>query len=256
MNAGVGIVLFAALFAGLLVCLEAGRRSGRKAFGSGPAHPSGLGTVETVTFGLLGLLLAFTFSGAAARLDMRRAQIVDEANALGTAWLRLDVLPPDAQPALRDAFREYTDSRIAVYRTFSRSGVEAAHAEYARSTALQQEIWIAAVAACKDVPAASVVLLPALNSVFDIAATRLAATEMHPPGIVYIVLVLISLLCGYLAGYQMGATEIASRPHMIVLAFVLSFTFFVILDFEYPRLGFIRIEEFDNLIVQVRGSMG
>jgi len=255
-NVGVGIVLFVALFAGLIVCLEAGRRSGRKAFGSDKAHPSGLGTVEAVTFGLLGLLLAFTFSGAAARLDTRRGQIVDEANALGTAWLRLDVLPANAQPKLREAFRNYTDSRIAMYRTFSKSGLDAARPEYARSTALQQEIWTEAVAACRDVPAATVVLLPALNEMFDITTTRLAATQMHPPGIVYLVLALISLVCGFLVGYEMGATEVASRSHMIVLALVLSFVLYVILDFEYPRLGLIRVDDFDNLLVQVRASMG
>jgi hypothetical protein len=253
---GLNIALFVALFAALIVCLEVGRRSGRKAFSSKRAHPSGLGTVEAVTFGLLGLLLAFTFSGAAARLDTRRGQIVDEANALGTAWLRLDVLPSTAQPKLRDAFRKYTDSRISVYRTFSQSSLEAAQAEYTRSTALQQEIWTQAVAACRDNPSATVVVLPALNAVFDIAATRLAATQMHPPSIVYVVLALISLACGFLVGYEMGATEVASWPHVIMLALILSFTFYVILDFEYPRLGFIRIDDFDNLLIQVRASMG
>ena len=252
----VGIGSFVALFAALMVCLVAGRRSGRKAFGGERAHPAGLGAVEAVTFGLLGLLLAFTFSGAAARLDIRREQIVDEANALGTAWLRLDVLAPDAQPKLRDAFRAYTDSRIAIYRKFSESGLDAARAEYARSTALQQEIWTQAVAACRDVPSATVVVLPALNEAFDIASTRLAATQMHPPAIVFVVLALISLVCAFLVGYEMGGTEVASRSHMIVLALVLSFTFFVILDFEYPRLGFIRVDDFDALLIQVRASMG
>jgi hypothetical protein len=256
MNLGVGIAVFVAFFAALIVCLEAGRRAGRKAFSSDRAHPSGLGTVEAVTFGLLGLMLAFTFSGAAERLDRRRGQIVDEANAIGTAWLRLDVLPANTQPQLREAVRRYTDSRIAVYRTFAESGVDAARAEYARSSALQLEVWTQAVAACRDVPSATVVVLPALNEMFDIATTRLAATQMHPPGIVYVVLALISLVCGFLVGYEMGGTEVASRSHMIVLAFVLSFTFYVILDFEYPRLGFIRIDDFDNLIVQVRASMG
>jgi hypothetical protein len=251
----VGIASFVAMFAALMVFIAAGRRSGRKAFSGGRAHPAGLGAVEAVTFGLLGLLLAFTFSGAAARLDTRRGQIVDEANALGTAWLRLDVLSPGAQPKLRDAFRAYADSRIATYRTFSQSGMESAQAEYARSTALQQEIWTQAVAACREVPSATVVVLPALNEMFDIAATRVAATQMHPPLIVFVVLALISLVCAALVGYEMGATEIASRSHMIVLALVLSFTFFVILDFEYPRLGFIRIDDFDDLLIQVRASM-
>ena len=67
---------------------------------------------------------------------------------------------------------------------------------------------------------------------------------------------MISLVGAFLVGYAMGATEIPSRAHMIVLALVLSFTFYVILDFEYPRLGFIRSDDFDNLLVQVRASMG
>jgi hypothetical protein len=253
---GFNVALFVASFFALIACLEAGRRAGRKAFGAGGTAPSGLATVEAVTFGLLGLLLAFTFSGAADRLDTRRGQIVDEANAIGTAWLRLDVLAPDAQPKLRESFRNYTDSRISVFKTFSESGVDAAKAENARSSALQQEIWTAAIAACRDVPSATVVVLPALNEMFDIAATRLAATQMHPPRMVYIVLALISFVCGFLVGYEMGATEIASRAHMILLALVLSFTFYVILDFEYPRLGLIRIDDFDQLLVQVRASMG
>ena len=91
---------------------------------------------------------------------------------------------------------------------------------------------------------------------FDISASRLAATQMHPPGVVYVVLALLSLICGFLVGYQMGATEAASRAHIIMLAVVLSLTFYVILDFEYPRLGLIRIDDFDQLLVQVRASMG
>src|SRR5215831_3529525 len=135
----VGLIAF---FVALIVCMEAGRRAGRKAFGEGNrTPPAGLGTVETVAFGLLGLLLAFTFSGAAARLDARRTQIVDEANAIGTAWLRIDTVPPSAQPKLRDGLRKYADSRIAVYRTFSQEGLDAARGEYARSTGLQNEIW-------------------------------------------------------------------------------------------------------------------
>ncbi len=68
-------------------------------------------------------------------------------------------------------------------------------------------------------------------------------------------LALISLVCGFLVGYEMGATEVASRSHMILLAIVLSITFYVIFDFEYPRLGLIRVDDFDNLLIQLRASM-
>ena len=258
MSTPLNLALLVGFFVALLASLELGRRVGRKAFAADErrTRSAGLGAVETVSFGLLGLLLALTFSGAAARLDTRRAQIVDEANAIGTAWLRLDILPAGAQPGVRDAMRRYTDSRIAMYRAFSASGFEAAQAEYARSTALQNEVWRRAVAALRDLPPATVVVLPALNEMFDIAATRLAATEMHPPAIVYVVLALLSLVCAFLVGYQMGATDAPSRAHIIVLAFILSLTFYVILDFEYPRLGFIRIDDFDQLLVQARASMG
>jgi hypothetical protein len=249
---------FVGLFGALIVALEVGRRAGQIAFTTTDAgkRPAGLSAVEAVAFGLLGLLLAFTFSGAAVRLDARRSQIVDEANAIGTAWLRLDVLPPAAQPKLRDAFRRYTDSRIALYRTFSEAGMEAARTEYARSAALQNEIWADAIAACREVPSAFVIVLPALNAMFDIASSRVAATQMHPPMIVYIVLAGISLVCGFLVGFEMGATPSPSRAHMVVLAAILSLTFFVILDFEYPRLGVIRIDDFDQLIAAVRATMG
>ncbi len=252
------LVLFGVLFAALIVSLEIGRRAGRVAFAAIDAgeRPAGLSAVETVAFGLLGLLLAFTFSGAAARLDMRRAQIVDEANAIGTAWLRLDVLPPAAQPKLRDAFRSYTDSRIALYRTFSQVGLEEARAEYARSIGFQSEIWADAVAACREVPSAAVIVLPAINAMFDIASTRIAATQMHPPLIVYVVLAAIALVCGFFVGFEMGATPVPSRAHMLMFAATLSLTFYVILDFEYPRLGIIRVDDFDQLIAGVRATMG
>jgi len=66
---------------------------------------AGAGAVEGSVFGLLGLLIAFTFSGAAFRFDARRQLAVEETNAIGTAYLRLDLLPADKQPALRDSFR-------------------------------------------------------------------------------------------------------------------------------------------------------
>jgi hypothetical protein len=254
-NAALAVVVFTGFFLAMLACLEVGRRVGRRAFAAA-GKPAGLVPVETVAFGLLGLLMALTFSGAAERLDRRRAQIVEESNDIGTAWLRLDVLPAAAQPRLRESMRRYTDSRIATYRAVFASGLEAAQQELARSVAIQEAIWTDAVAACRNVPSAAVVVLPALNAMFDIRTTRVAATQMHPPLIIYVVLGMLSLACGFLVGYEMGASEVPSWPHVIVLALLVSVTLYVILDFEYPRLGFIRIDDFDQFLVQVRAAMG
>ncbi len=248
---------FVVLFLAMLACVELGVRLGRRAFAADLGkRPAGLGTVETVAFGLLALLLAFTFSGAADRFDRRRAQIVEEANDIGTAWLRLDLLPAPDQPRLRELFRRYTDTRIETYATFAQSGLEAARIAYDRSVGLQNAIWAAAVAAGRERPDANIVLLPALNAMFDITTTRLAATRFHPPRIVYIALGVISLACAFLVGYEMGASEARSWAHVVVLAALLSFTLYVILDFDYPRLGLIRVDDFDQLLVQVRASMG
>jgi hypothetical protein len=110
-------LLAVGLFASLLACLEIGRRIGvRRAAQEGEAARAGAGVVEGAVFALLGLLIAFTFSGAASRFDHRRTLIVEEANAIGTAYLRLDLLPAAAQEELRESFRRYVDARLAVYR--------------------------------------------------------------------------------------------------------------------------------------------
>ena len=98
-------------------------------------------------FALLGLLIAFTFSGALTRFDERRGQVVAEANAIGTAYLRIDVLAPSTQPRLREAFRKYVDSRIATYRKLP--DLQAAEHELQQSQQLQTEIWAQAVAAVR-----------------------------------------------------------------------------------------------------------
>ena len=112
-----GAVFAGGLFLGMLILLETGRRIGIRHL----AHDSegarnGLAVVEGAVFSLLGLLIAFTFSGAASRFEGRRHLIVEEANNIGTAWLRIDVLPAPAQPALREMFRQYLDSRLGMYQ--------------------------------------------------------------------------------------------------------------------------------------------
>jgi hypothetical protein len=83
-----------ALFLGMLLLLETGRRLGVRRLASDPEGArAGTGTVEGAVFALLGLLVAFTFSGAASRFDQRRDLIVEETNDIGTAYLRLDLLP-------------------------------------------------------------------------------------------------------------------------------------------------------------------
>ena len=135
---GVVLLVTLALFAGMLVAFEAGRRVGVARLAQGDDLAKGAGAAEGAVFALLGLLLAFTFSGAAARFEDRTWFINTEANAIGTAYLRLDLLPQEAQAPLRDLFRRYVDVRISSYQNVRDQ--DEVLAALAKGSALQTEI--------------------------------------------------------------------------------------------------------------------
>ena len=216
---------------------------------------AGLGAVDGAVFCPLGLLVAFTFSGAASRFDARRQLVVEEANAIGTAYLRIDVLPHEAQPVLRDKFRRYVEARLDAYRELP--DLAAAKEALARATVLQGEIWGEAVAASRVASSqpAAMLLLPALNAMIDITTTRTMAAQMHPPAIIFAMLVLLALTGALLAGVGMGAGEGRSWIHMIGLAAGMALAVYVILDIEFPRLGLIPVDAIDQVLVELRESM-
>ena len=136
----------AGLFAGMLLCFEIGHRLGRRRLAQGGSEPGkGAGAAEAAVFGLMGLLIAFTFSGAAERFEVRRHLVTQEANAIGTAWLRLDLLPPAAQPALREQFRRYTALRSNAFQ--HGSDLASQQQQLAAANLLQGQIWQAALTA-------------------------------------------------------------------------------------------------------------
>jgi hypothetical protein len=246
------------LLAGMVAMLEWGHRVGdRRRAKLAETDAAGMGAIEAAVFALLGLLIAFTFQGAASRFDARREQIVDEANIIGTAWLRLDLLPAPAQPELRALFRDYLDSRIDTYRLVPDfAAVETARL---RSIALQGDIWRAVLtaraAADADSQAIVVGVLPMLNEMFDIVTTRTMAVETHPPAVVFAMLAGMALVAAFMAGHGMSGVATRSWVHSLGFALILSTTIYVILDLEYPRLGLIRVDAFDHVLVDLRASM-
>ncbi len=253
----VAALLAIGLFIGILILLEVGRRIGGRRLAIDPEGArAGTGAVEGAVFALVGLLIAFTFSGAASRFDVRRDLIVQETNAIGTAWLRLDLLPPSVQPAIRDNFRQYVDARLEVYRKLP--DVEASQAELAKATALQGQIWTQAVAAGRmdgAPPPATMLLLPALNEMIDITTTRTMATQMHPPIVIYGMLVGLALASALMAGYGMAGGQTRNWLHILGFATVIAVAVYVIIDLEFPRLGLIRVDVFDQALVELRASM-
>ncbi|MBI1818475.1 MAG: DUF4239 domain-containing protein [Deltaproteobacteria bacterium] len=248
------VVLALGLFAAIVLSLEIGRRIGRRRAKLSAEAATGLGAIDGAVFGLMGLVIAFTFSGAASRFDSRRHLIADEANAIGTAYLRLDLLPANLQPALRETFRRYVHSRLAVYQKLP--DLQAAKEELATASNLQGEIWTQSVAACQAAgPPAAMLVLPALNQMIDITTTRTMAAQIHPPVIIFVMLVVLILASALLAGNSMAGSPTRSWTHMLAFAAAMAVAVYVILDIEYPRLGLIRIDAFDQVLVDLRESM-
>lgn len=101
----------------MILSLEFGRGIGMRQRSASPdAESLKIGVVNGTRFGLLSLLLAFTFAGAVGRFEARRQLIATETNAIATAYLRIDLLPTSAQPQLREDFRNYVEARIAANR--------------------------------------------------------------------------------------------------------------------------------------------
>ena len=149
--------------------------------------------IDGAVFGLMALLLSFSFSGAVSRFDARRELIVQETNAIGTAWLRVDLLPEAAQPQIRDDFRSYLDARLAFYKNLGADRTKAAD-ELALSE-LQNQIWKESVAAAKQTssPAVLTLVVGSLNEMIDITTTRFVALQTHPPLPMYVTSVLLAL---------------------------------------------------------------
>jgi hypothetical protein len=227
----------AGLLLGMLLSLEVGRRIGRRRLAEdADGARARIGTVEGAILALLGLLIAFSFSGAAARYDQRRQQIVDEASDISSAYAIGDLLPPEVQPPLRERFRQYVDSRLEAYRRIP--DLAAAKIELDRSKVLQNDIWTEAVRATREPPyqQAAMQVLPAIGKMINISSQRTAALYTHPPTIIFVMLGGLMLVGSLLAGYGMAGTKSRNWLHAAAFAVVLSLTFYVIRDLEYPRL--------------------
>jgi hypothetical protein len=252
---GATLSIVVGLFVAMVVCLEAGYRLARRRLRTEGAAHEGLGSIEAAVFALLGLLLGFAFSQALGRFDARRDMIIDEANAIGTAYLRVDLAPVDDQPRLRQLFRKYLDERIAVYATPRDEAATASHIAAAEDA--QRRIWSAVIDSAKRDPSNDVsrVLIPAVNEMIDITTVRTVYLTVGIPPVILILLLVVALCSALTAGYAMAKRGRRSVLHVLLYAASVAMTIYVVLDLEQPRLGLIRLTETDRILGAVRDSI-
>jgi len=243
------------VFLGMVTCLEIGYRIGRRALSKTESSHLGTGTIEAAIFALLGLLLGFTFANGISHLDQRRELIVREANVIGTAYLRLDLLPANQQTGIRSLFRQYLDARIQLYEKLH--SVSAADEELNRAAQLQQDIWSKSVAAGFADPTQNIarLLLPALNDMIDVATSRTIALRTHLPPLIFCLSISVALLSGLLAGYDMAKRKSRSWLHGLLYSVVIALTIYTVMDLDNPRFGLIRLKAADSALIQLRNSI-
>lgn len=192
--------------------------------------------VQASTLTLMGIIIGFSFSMAVSRYDQRKIYEEEEANAIGTEYLRLDLLPSASTAARRQLLRKYLDQRIAWYSTRD-------HDELARinrvTAQVQNDLWSAVEKAAEGQPAAVVALtISGLNDAINSQGyTQAAWLNSIPPG-AWILMFAVAFFGSVLIG--VGAHK-QSNFLFLVLPFVVSLALFLIADLDSPRGGLIRV---------------
>jgi hypothetical protein len=212
---------------------------------------SASGPLSGATLALLGFMLAFTFGSAASRFDARRQLVLTESNAIGTAFLRTDLLPEEQRAASRALYVRYVDMRLAATR-----GADMSDA-IAESERIQGQLWAIAVAALNARPESEALgrYVEALNAVIDVHAERVqVSVRTRIPGAIWAGLYLLAAFAMAMVGYAAGMSETTRTPAVLTLAIAFSLVLWLIADLDRPQRGLLRVDQYP--MEQLRHSMG
>jgi uncharacterized membrane protein (Fun14 family) len=188
------------------------------------------------TLTLLGLIIGFTFSMAVSRYDQRMNFEEQEANAIGTEYLRADALPAADATKIRSLLKLYLDQRILYYASRDKNAIANINSATMK---IQNELWIAAIVPAKAQPSPLTALVVAgMNDVISAHGSAQAAWWNRIPAAAWILLVTISVFCNLLIGY---GVRLKSELLFLILPVVLSISLFLIADIDSPRRGVIHI---------------
>lgn len=199
------------------------------------------GYLLSAALALLGLLIAFTFSLALDRYDSRRDLVVQEANAIGTAWLRAGLAEGPTGQALQQSIARYADIRLSLPR--STNMAETARIE-AQSVKAQTQLWHEMKAEIATMPAPiATTLITAMNEMFDLAAARKAERQAHIPSDILAVLILSAGMAATIIGYVLGSTGHSHRTVTAILFALLTLALLMTLDLDRPWRGAIQVSQ-------------
>lgn len=199
-----------------------------------------LGVIQGATLGLLGLLIGFSFAGASERFVARQDILTREANAMGTAWMRADLLPEASRAALKDELRSYAKRRIALFESQSEQEEDRILDELFEQ---QKSIWRLAVSGVANQAPLAGVVLPPLNEMFDLLGLRNAATRRHLPVEVLTVLVACAMLSAATISFGQARQSVPVQMPAIGLVVLITAIIWLTIDLDFPRRGLVRMSD-------------
>jgi len=223
-----------------LICYEAGYRLGRWWQDRTPGEQEATGMLVGSIVALMAFLLAVTMGMASDRFDTRRGLVLEEANAIGTTYLRAGYLPAPAADESRDLLREYVPLRIA---TNDRGQLQA---NIERSVEIQTELWTIAEELARTTDQGDLVglYIESLNEVIDLHETRVVAgIYARVPETILLILIGGSALSLGMVGYSAGLTHRRGLISAIVLVIALGAVITLVVDLDRPRDGFLQVSQ-------------
>jgi len=202
------------------------------------------GAIQGSILGLLALLLGFTFSMSMQRFDNRSVAVIDEANAIGTAILRVELLPKEFQKQAHTLFQEYVQLRVAIGQVDLTKSNE--RQRYNKQlTDLQHQLWnLAIVATEKDPrPVTTGAFVKSLNDVIDNQGKRNALLQMHVPEVVLLLLFVVFITSGGMMGYSSGLSGKRIFIPIVLVSLLITLIVFIIIDLDRPKRGFIQVSQ-------------
>ncbi|WP_396158220.1 hypothetical protein [Flavobacterium sp.] len=201
---------------------------------------------------LLFFLLAFTFGMSGNRYDSRRTIVVEEANDIGTAILRSDLYPETERVLFRKDFKDYVEARIQYYEVGP--NVKGILKADSLSQTISARLWKRASNLSKDPNnlAATQQMIPALNTMIDVATSRLSGEKAKVPESILIMLFLLALITAFYSGYsdgRKGKTDwLVQTGFCLLVSLVILFTY----DLDRPRRGFVNLDGPNQTIIELR----
>ncbi len=242
--------LFLAIVALVLAAIEGGHRLGTYRHSQpGREKEAPVGAMVGAMLGLLAFMLAFTFGMAASRFDTRKQLVLEEANAIGTTYLRTAMLP-ERRDEIRALLRSYVDTRLEAVRSGRVTD------EILRSEDIQGQLWSAATAVALQHPESIIVglFVQSLNEVIDLHAKRVTAgLRNRIPGAIWVALLTIATLSLAAMGYHAGLSGTVRSLAVIVVAVTFSAVIALIADLDRPQEGSLTVSQ--QALIDVRQSM-